>query len=161
MQIIDYKAHEPLTAYLSQTYSETSKSFQGIFDCVGSDDLFRKCAGYLDKNGIFITIVGGVGAGPIARSKLLPVALGGVPRKYKLLALWPDGAIAKEVAKWVEDGHFTQFPMDSEYSMEDAVQVRLLHHARLSHGTDLELSKGYEKVASKRSRGKVIVKVSN
>ncbi|KAJ4415857.1 zinc ion binding [Gnomoniopsis sp. IMI 355080] len=140
-EVIDYKAHESLTTYLSETFSESTKAFQGVFDCVGSDDLFRKCAAYLDKNGVFITIVGGVGAGPIARSKLLPVALGGVPRKYKLLALWPDGAIAKEVAEWVQDGHFTQFPMDSEYSMEDAV-------------------KGYEKLASKRSRGKVIVKVA-
>lgn len=122
-QVIDYKAHEPLTTYLSETFSDSSKAFQCVFDCVGSDELFRKCAAYLDKNGVFITIVGGVGAGPIARSKLLPVALGGVPRRYKLLALWPDGAIAKEVAKWVEEKHFTQFPMDSEYSMEDAVKV--------------------------------------
>lgn len=124
MQIIDYKAHESLTSHLSQTFSESSKSFQGIFDCVGSDELFRKCGGYLHKDGVFITIVGGVGAGPIARSKLLPVSLGGVPRRYKLLALWPDGATAKEVAKWVEEGSFSKFPMDSEYSMDDAVKVR-------------------------------------
>lgn len=122
-QVIDYKAHASLTAHLSETFAQDSQAFQGVFDCVGSDELFRKCAGYLDKNGVFVTIVGGVGAGPIARSKLLPVALGGVPRKYKLLALWPDGAIAKEVAKWVEDGEFSQFPMDSEYPMEDAVKV--------------------------------------
>lgn len=124
MQVIDYTAHESLTSHLSQTFSESSNSFQGVFDCVGSDELFRRCSGYLHKDGVFITIVGGVGAGPIARSKLLPVSLGGVPRRYKLLALWPDGAIAKEVAKWVEEGLFSKFPMDSEYSFEDAVKVR-------------------------------------
>lgn len=90
---------------------------------MGSDELFRKCGGYLDKNGVFVTIVGGVGAGPIVRSKFLPVALGGVPRKYKLLALWPDGDIAKEVAKWIDNGDYHTFPLDSEYPMEEAVKV--------------------------------------
>lgn len=108
---------------MAESFGADSKQFKAIFDCVGSDDLFRQCSGYLDKSGVFITIVGGVGAGPIVRSKLLPVALGGVPRKYKLLALWPDGAIAKEVAKWVENGDFHEFPIDSEYTMEDAVKV--------------------------------------
>lgn len=113
-----------MTAHLAAEYGGTNgKPFNAIFDCVGSDDLFRQCASYLDKSGIFITIVGGVGAGPIMRSKLLPVSLGGVPRRYKLLALWPDGAIAKEAAKWVEDGSFHNFPIDSEFSMDDAVQV--------------------------------------
>jgi len=55
----------------------------------------------------------------------LPVALGGVPRRYKLLALWPDGAIAKEVAKWIENGEYSNFPRDSEYSMNDVIKVRL------------------------------------
>lgn len=140
MQIIDYKAHDSLTSYLSTTFSESSKAFQGVFDCVGSDELFRKCSGYLDKNGVFITIVGGVGAGPIARSKLLPVSLGGVPRRYKLLALWPDGDTAKEVAKWVEEGLFTKYPIDSEYAMGDAVQVRNFFHSILYRVTDLPLA---------------------
>lgn len=96
-----------------------------IFDCVGSDDLYRKCAGYLSKDGIFVTIVGAVAAVPIARSKVLPIALGGVPRRFKLLALFPDGAIAKEVAKWIEDGEYHTFPMDSEYSMDDVIQVSI------------------------------------
>lgn len=122
-QIIDYKAHGDLTAHLAEAYPTSSKPFTRIFDCVGSDDLFRKCGSYLDKTGVFVTIVGGVGAGPIVRSKFLPVSMGGVPRKYKLLALWPDGAIAKEVAKWVENGDYHTFPVDSEYSMEDASKV--------------------------------------
>lgn len=109
--------------------------------------------------GIFITIVGGVGAGPIVRSKLLPVALGGVPRRYKLLALWPDGAIAKEVAKWIENGEYSKFPRDSEYSMNDAVKVCCLLNSR-SGCADSRGFQGYERVASKRSRGKVVVAVS-
>lgn len=108
---------------MAKEYGADAKPFNAIFDCVGSDDLFRQCASYLDKTGIFITIVGGVGAGPIVRSKLLPVSLGGVPRRYKLLALWPDGAIAKEAAKWVEEGSFTKFPIDSEHSMDNVIEV--------------------------------------
>ncbi|KKY37501.1 putative alcohol dehydrogenase [Diaporthe ampelina] len=138
-EVIDYKAYESLVAHLTDSFE--SKPMHRIFDCVGSDELFQRSAKYLDKEGLFITIVGGVGAGPIVRSRLLPVALGGVPRRYKLLALWPDGAIAKEVAKWIEDGEYSKFPRDSEYSMNDAI-------------------KGYERVASKRSRGKVVVAVA-
>lgn len=121
LQIIDYKTNDPVTGLLAQKFAK--EPVKAIFDCVGSDDLFRKCAGYLSKDGIFITIVGGVGAVPIVRSKLLPVALGGVPRRYKLLALWPDGAIAKEVVKWIEDGHYHTYPVDSEYSMDKVVEV--------------------------------------
>ncbi|ROW04744.1 hypothetical protein VMCG_04717 [Cytospora schulzeri] len=139
-EVIDYKAHDSLTAHLASTFGPNP--LQAIFDCVGSDELFQKCAQYTERNGLFITIVGAVGAGPILRSKLLPVSLGGVPRRYKLLALWPDGAIAKEVVKWVENGHFKHFLTDSEYSMEDAV-------------------KGYERVASKRSKGKVVINMSS
>lgn len=153
-----------MTAHLAAKYGTEGKPFHAIFDCVGSDDLFRKCGGYLDKSGIFITIVGGVGAGPIMRSKLLPVALGGVPRRYKLLALWPDGAIAKEAAKWVEEGSFQHFPIDSEYAMEDAVKVRCLRYPAVLTSLKMMLIRlvpqGYERVASKRSKGKVIVKVS-
>ncbi|KAK7734032.1 zinc ion binding [Cytospora paraplurivora] len=138
-EVIDYTALDSLTAHLASTFE--LNTLQAVFDCVGNDMLFQSCANYLDENGVFITIVGGVGAGPIVRSKLLPVALGGVPRRYKLLALWPDGVIAKEVAKWVENGLFTNFLTDSEFSMADAI-------------------KGYERVASKRSKGKVIIKVS-
>lgn len=132
-----------------------------IFDCVGSDELFQRSAKYLDKDGTFITIVGGVGAGPIVRSKLLPVALGGVPRRYKLLALWPDGAIAKEVAKWIENGEYSKFPRDSEYVMHDAIKVWLPMEPKLPLDcADSCGFQGYERVASKRSRGKVVVAVS-
>lgn len=130
-----------------------------IFDCVGSDELFQRSAKYMDKDGVFITIVGGVGAGPIVRSKLLPVALGGVPRRYKLLALWPDGAIAKEVAKWIENGEYSKFPRDSEYSMNDAIKVCFSTEPPLECA-DSRGFQGYERVASKRSRGKVVVAVS-
>lgn len=134
-----------------------------MFDCVGSDELFQECAQYTDNNGLFVTIVGAVGAGPIIRSKLLPVSLGGVPRRYKLLALWPDGVIAKEVAKWVEDGVFKHFLTDSEYSIEDAVKVRPGNlQPKRGHICYLHCQyQGYERVASKRSKGKVIINVSS
>ena len=172
-QVIDYKAHESVTSHLASTCK--SNPLRAVFDCVGNDELFQKSTNYLDKNGIFITIVGGVGAGPIVRSKVLPVMLGGVPRRYKLLALWPDGAIAKEVAKWVEEGHFKHFLVDSEYSMEDAVKVStviitlqpLLQTASPHPPSRMVNSylhcrlQGYERVASKRSKGKVIISVSS
>lgn len=156
--MIDYKAYESLVAHLTDSFE--SKPMDRIFDCVGSDELFQKSAKYMNKDGLFVTVVGGVGAGPIVRSKLLPVALGGVPRRYKLLALWPDGAIAKEVAKWIENGEYSKFPRDSEYSMGDAIKVfsiLLNHHTSRADSSGFQ---GYERVASKRSRGKVVVTVS-
>lgn len=156
--MIDYKAYESLVAHLTDSFE--SKPMHRIFDCVGSDELFQRSAKYLDKDGVFITVVGGVGAGPIVRSKLLPVALGGVPRRYKLLALWPDGANAKEVARWIENGEYSKFPRDSEYSMQDAIKVWLSTSASSPDCTDKRGFQGYERVASKRSRGKVVVAVS-
>ncbi|KAF3764154.1 NAD(P)-binding protein [Cryphonectria parasitica EP155] len=140
-EVIDYKAHDSLSSYLAQQFKPDSKPLHLILDTVGSDELFRKCSSYLDRKGAFITIVGGIGHGTILRSKLLPTILGGTPRRFEMLSLFPDGAIAKEVAKWIEDGDFHDFPVDSEYPMEQAVEA-------------------YERVASKRSKGKVIVKVS-
>lgn len=77
---------------------------------------------------------------PMVWSKT-PAFLGGTVRRFKLLALFPDGPLAKEAGKCVEEGAWKHFPIDSEYTMDDALQ-------------------GYERVFSKRSKGKVVVKVA-
>lgn len=121
--MIDYKNVAPLTEHLTRVHGDGSKSFHAIVDCVGDDRLFRDSAGYLVPSGILISIVGAVGIIPILRSKYLPAALGGVPRRYKIMALWPDGSYAREAAKWIDSGDFKHFLTDSEYAMEDVLKV--------------------------------------
>lgn len=126
MQVIDYKAHEPLPAYLAGRFGGEAgepQQLQYILDCVGSDELFRRCHGYLHEDGAFITIVGGVGRNAIMRSKLLPAAFGGTPRRFEMLSLMPGGDTAREAAKWIEAGEFRDFPMDSEYPFDQVVEV--------------------------------------
>ncbi|KAK3935142.1 zinc alcohol dehydrogenase [Diplogelasinospora grovesii] len=139
-EAIDYKAHDPIEVHLAEKFKDEHLDF--IFDCAGSQPLFTHSPKYLKADGKFINIVGGRSQGivPFVRNKLVPVFLGGTPRSYRLLGLSPAGNLAREVAKWVEEGLVTQAPIDSEFSMEEAVQA-------------------YEKLASKRAKGKIVVKI--
>lgn len=139
-EAIDYNLHAPLHTYLAKTFE--SQPFNLIYDCVGDQQLFSYSASYLSPNGALISIVGGPTQGvvPFVRNKLVPTFLGGTARTFKILGMMPSGERARGVAKWVEDGTLKQMPIDSEYKMGDVV-------------------KAYEKLATKRARGKIIIKV--
>lgn len=120
--MVDYTAHNPLPAYLAQEYG--SRQFDFIFDCVGSHHIYVGSPAYLKPEGAFINIAGDpANAIGILAGLFLPRFLGGVPRRYKMLALSPSGDNAREVAKWVQDGLLKEILIDSEYSMDDAVKV--------------------------------------
>lgn len=139
--IIDYKAHKSLYSFLTQEHGDAP--FNLMIDCVGDQPLFTESTKYLRPEGLFICIVGGRSQGivPYFKNKILPVALGGTPRQYRILGLSPSGAFAGVAAKWANDGLLKEIPIDMECPLENAIQ-------------------GYERVVSKRSRGKVVVKVS-
>ncbi|CAK7203982.1 zinc ion binding [Sporothrix eucalyptigena] len=142
-EVIDYKAHDPLPNYLANTLQYTGAlSFDLIFDCVGDQLLFSKSPAYLTPQGSVLCIVGGGLLGTIRAggNRLVPSFLGGTPRGYKLLALGPSGQRARAVAAWVENATLQQMPIDSEYGMADVVAA-------------------YEKLATKRARGKIVIKV--
>ncbi|KAL2161817.1 hypothetical protein VTH06DRAFT_7601 [Thermothelomyces fergusii] len=114
--------------------------FDVIFDCAGSQPLYSCSPDYLKPEGKFISIVGGWSQGvvPYIRNKLRPVFLGGTPRSYDLFLLSASGKIASEVAMLVEQGVIKRAVIDSEFPMEQAVEA-------------------FEKLATGRARGKIIV----
>lgn len=69
----------------------------------------------------------------------LPTWLGGVPRRYITFSTPPTRDAAVYMSQLVKEGR-VRIPVDSVYDMEDAVAA-------------------YERVASKRARGKVVIKV--
>ncbi|KAK3681724.1 hypothetical protein B0T22DRAFT_387711 [Podospora appendiculata] len=140
-EVIDYKVHDPVENFLIEKFKD--EPFDIIFDCVGGDPLYTQSPKYLKPGCKFITIVGGPSQGiiPFIKHKLRPVFLGGTPRPFHLLGLSPAGTFARQAAKWVDEGLIKEAPIDSEYTLEEVVQA-------------------YERVASKRAKGKVIIKVS-
>lgn len=69
----------------------------------------------------------------------LPTWLGGVPRRYIMFSTPPTRDDAVYIAHLVEEGRVS-ISVDSVFEMEDAVRA-------------------YERIATKRARGKVVVKV--
>ncbi|AEO58621.1 hypothetical protein MYCTH_2306085 [Thermothelomyces thermophilus ATCC 42464] len=141
-EVVDYRLHDPLETHLVERFGE--HQFDVIFDCAGSQGLYSCSPGYLKPEGRFVSIVGGWSQGvvPYIRNKLRPVFLGGTPRSYDLFLLSASGEIAREVATLVEQGVIKQAVIDSEFPMEQAVEA-------------------FEKLATGRARGKIVVNISN
>lgn len=130
-----------LPVYLAQEYGETPFDF--VFDCVGTQALFVNSPAYVKTDGAVVNIGVLEGILATARNMLvnswLPTWLGGVPRRYIMFSTPPARDDAVYIARLIEDGH-VRIPVDSVFDMEDAL------HA-------------YERIATKRARGKVVVKV--
>jgi NADPH:quinone reductase-like Zn-dependent oxidoreductase len=124
-QIIDYTVHQPLHEYLTQKHGE--EQFDYVFDCVGDQGLYERSPPFLKPEGRFICLVGGrtQGVYPFLRNNLLPRFLGGTPRTYKIIGLMPSGEYMREVVRYVEQGLIKRVPIDSEWRMEQAVEVSI------------------------------------
>jgi hypothetical protein len=112
-----------LEDYLAEAFGQ--QPLDAILDCVGSQALYAHSPRYLKPDGKFINIVGGWSQGviPFIRNKLRPCFLGGTPRSYELFLLSASGKTARDVAAWVEQGIIKQAVIDSEFPMEQAVEV--------------------------------------
>lgn len=75
----------------------------------------------------------------ILANKFLPTWLGGVPRRYITFSTPPTRDAGIYMTQLAEEGRI-RFPVDSVYDMEDAVAA-------------------YERIATQRARGKVVIKV--
>ncbi|ORY62448.1 zinc alcohol dehydrogenase [Pseudomassariella vexata] len=141
-EVIDYKVHQDLYDFIAKTFKESQLDL--IIDCMGDDALFTKSPPYLKPDGKFISIVGGRTQGiyPFLKNKFLPVFLGRTPRSYSILGLAPAGTYAREVAQWINDGLVKEVPVDSEFRLEEAVEA-------------------YEKQATKRAKGKIVVAIKS
>ncbi|KAJ6172487.1 hypothetical protein N7470_001554 [Penicillium chermesinum] len=138
---IDYRAHDSLPAYLAQQYGD--KPFDYVLDCVGTQALFANSPMYLKDTGALVNV--GVLESlwiPFCNFLLnpwLPTLLGGVSRKYIMFSALPNREDAIYLVRLLEEDKIT-IPVDSIFDMEDAV------HA-------------YERIVTKRARGKVVIKV--
>ncbi|OAA54371.1 Alcohol dehydrogenase superfamily, zinc-type [Niveomyces insectorum RCEF 264] len=141
-EFIDYRQHESLPAYLAQHYGD--KPFDFILDCVGTQALFVQSPAYLKAEGALVNIGAIDGVFVLARqvlfNLLLPTWLGGVPRRYIMFSTPPTRDDAMYLARLMEEGNL-RVPVDSVFDLTNAVDA-------------------YERVATKRARGKVIIKVS-
>ncbi len=140
-QFINYRNHDPLPAYLAQQYGD--RPFDFILDCVGTQALYARSPAYLKPAGALINIGALEGVLVTMRNALcnlfLPTWLGGVPRRYIMFSTPPERDYAVELTRLIEEGR-VRIPVDSVFNMEDAVGA-------------------YERIATKRARGKVVVKV--
>ena len=133
--------NDPLPIYLADQYR--GNPFDFVFDCVGSQPLFVNSPAYLKPEGAVINI--GVLEGAFMtgiysiQNMFLPTWLGGVPRRYIMFSTPPTREDAIHVGRLIEEGKL-HVPVDSVFDMEDAVSA-------------------YERIATKRARGKVVVKV--
>lgn len=114
-----------------------------MLDCVGLQTLYINSPAYLKPDGIVINIGSMESTGATLKNWIFntwwPTRLGGVPRRYVMFTTPPSKDDAVVLLKLVEEGKL-KISVDSVFSMEDAIRA-------------------YERVATKRARGRVIVKV--
>jgi NADPH:quinone reductase-like Zn-dependent oxidoreductase len=114
-----------------------------VLDCVGTQPLFVNSPAYLKAEGAVVNIGALEGVVATAWNMLfnswLPTWLGGVPRRYIMFSTPPARDDAVYLARLIEEGR-VRIPVDTVFSMDEAVRA-------------------YERIASKRARGKVVVKV--
>jgi NADPH:quinone reductase-like Zn-dependent oxidoreductase len=143
-EFIDYRQHD-LPGYLKQHYGSKPLMLDAIFDCVGTQALYQNSPSYLKPNGMVINIGALEGVGSVACNMLfntfLPVWLGGVPRRYVMFSTPPTRDDAIYNLHLIEEGQL-RIPVDSVFEMKDAIQA-------------------YERIATKRARGKVVVKMQH
>ncbi|RAH45339.1 NAD(P)-dependent alcohol dehydrogenase [Aspergillus brunneoviolaceus CBS 621.78] len=154
-EVIDYVAHDPLHEHLRAHHSSSSSAaaktrpFDAIIDCVGDATLYRHCAAYLAEGKPFINL-GQMNAAPGFWGQLAwaweqvalrfwPVVLGGVPRGYRFYSGRPRAEDMGRVLRLVERG-VVRVVVDSVWGWGEVPQA-------------------YERMESKRARGKVVVRV--
>ncbi|KIW14101.1 hypothetical protein PV08_06882 [Exophiala spinifera] len=156
-EVIDYTAHPRLGDCCAERFA--TLPFDAIIDNAGTDDsLWFKCARYLKPDGIFIpggkmdvihksggvlNSVSGILSFVLMSQlrKRWPVVLGGIPRRYVFHSGNIDPESLRKVPDLMETGMLRGL-VDSEWAMGDAI-------------------KAYERVATGRARGKVVIHVQD
>ncbi|KPM45217.1 hypothetical protein AK830_g1351 [Neonectria ditissima] len=140
-EFVDYKKHVSLPDYFASAYG--SQPFDSILDCVGSQALYANSPRYLCQDGRFVNI----GAFDMEDGILKQLAQWfmnswcpwGVPRSYILFSNTPNIQEVLALVNMVEQGKL-KLILDSEFEMGDLIEA-------------------YERVTSKRARGKVLIRI--
>ncbi|KAL4896192.1 hypothetical protein BDV59DRAFT_172267 [Aspergillus ambiguus] len=140
-EVIDYSVEDVLDALKAK-----GQVFSLVVDHVGTpDSLYRECDAFLLPGKAFVQ----VGSTSLLSSSILSFAdrlvrpgfLGGGKRKYDILMFKNRKEELVQIGEWIQQGKITVV-VDSTFAFEDAVQA-------------------FEKLRSQRSRGKIIVHVSD
>lgn len=135
--VIDYTAEEDLVAKLQQI----GVAFDHIVDHIGlPDNLYYQCHLFSKDEATFVQVGASSMLTFVARFGW-PSFLGGGRRKYVALAPTIDQKRLAQLGEWVADGTITM-QLDSVFEFCDAV-------------------KAYERLRSGRSRGKIVLHVSD
>lgn len=137
-EVIDYKSTN-----LVQSLKQKGVLFDHIFDTVFYNyDLYWQSHHYLKKTGKFVTIAGNANLGFITNVIaifLLPSVLGGGQRPFQFITAQPNTAEWEKLAALIKEGKVKPV-IESVMELDEA-------------------GKGYAKLKSSRTRGKIVVKV--
>ncbi|OCT53554.1 zinc alcohol dehydrogenase [Cladophialophora carrionii] len=141
-EVVDYAATDVVEA-LTQS-AATSGNFDLVVDNVGGDGrLFWQCHRFTNPKATYVQIGAPIGlhtALDMAMKYSWPGFLGGGRRKFKFLGVGNDSGQLEEIGKWMADGKVRPVVADV-LPMQDA-------------------PKGFEKIKTERTKGKIVVVVS-
>lgn len=130
--MLDYRAATPVYDVLRQRFSESP--FDLVIDALGVQALFESSPSFLKASGSFVSVGvlyselsyrGMMGMlFTMAKNLLLPVALGGIPRKYLQLASAVTQPDMVRLAALCEQRQL-EVPIDSEWEFDDVLKVSL------------------------------------
>ena len=145
--------------YLAKEYK--GRQFDAIFDTIGIQPLFVHSPAYLKIDGSYVNV--GSFAG-VLRTVLnaftnwfWPTMLGGTPRKFFFHSTFPDMQVQLELLEMLKTKKL-KVVIEKVYSMEDALEVSPCVQRKILTPAD-QSKKGYDKIVSRRARGKQIVTV--
>ncbi|KAH7379791.1 zinc alcohol dehydrogenase [Cadophora sp. MPI-SDFR-AT-0126] len=146
-EVIDYQEHSPVHKFLATEFK--NDKFDVVMDAFGVQEVFHNCEGYLKPGKAYVSVgpamptysMGAIlySIGQMASNFLWPRFLGGPNRPYVQFAATATREEMERLANMVRDGKL-KVPIDSCWEMEDAL-------------------KAYERITSRRARGKVIVNI--
>lgn len=138
-EVIDYRTQDVV-----QTLKRKGQQFDLIADNVFADaQLYWASHEYLKPEGRYVTIAGNAQFSVVKNMLsifLWPRVLGGGQRKFQFVTCEANAVQYAELAKWMADGKMKTI-IEQEFSLEEA-------------------GKGYERLKSGRTRGKLVVKVT-
>ncbi|KAH7305199.1 hypothetical protein B0I35DRAFT_444150 [Stachybotrys elegans] len=142
-EVINHKDSAPLVDLICAEHSE---SFDVIFNCVGDSDLYTHSHKVLKTDGIYVDICGP--GGPVVsyfRTLLTQWPFRSLWRsqtvmQYKAVNLIPSSRLMREVVEQADKGQIREVVIDSVFPID-------------------QVSEAFQKVSSKRARGKVLVKM--
>jgi NADPH:quinone reductase-like Zn-dependent oxidoreductase len=151
--------HAPLEAHLAATYASTP--FDVFMDTVGVYALYVRSPTFTKRTAMYLNV--GALNGPLknvafmVKATLWPSLLGGTPRKYVFQNTVCRVDVADELVRLVDEGKL-KILVDEVFDMAEALMVSGADLRNMSHTDELQ---AYDRIASKRATGKVMVKIQD